>query len=121
MAEAYTREWLTERAEYCDGVGSANIHLKEIGRLCRALLDAREDRERLDWLDAALKDEAGWDDLVLCHDWEDGAWLARLERGSFRSSPLKPFSGRADNVRAAIDAARQPESTTAGRRSEGGE
>lgn len=68
-------------------------------------MSERTDKERLDWLDARVKDESAWVDLVIAHDFQDGVWLSRLRRGDYSAGALDDSMTPLPDVRSAIDAA----------------
>lgn len=76
----------------------------EAAAIARACREAAKDVARLDRLDARVKGAGFWEDVVLAHDYEDGVWLARIERGAWHGRALGMAAPLPD-LRAAIDAA----------------
>jgi hypothetical protein len=71
---------------------------------------ARTDTDRLNWLDARVKNQSVYRDLVLASDWEDGVWLSEVRRGEYRGAlALDSSAAPLDSIREAIDAAMDAE------------
>lgn len=68
-----------------------------------------EDKARIDWLDARIKDEAAWTDFLIQHDWEDGVWISTVERGqTLGARAIDDSPTPLHSLREAIDAAKSP-------------